>query len=215
MRVAALLAVVLSTAAACGSDADSDAGPNILPPDAEVDGMDAAELLAAYDAAVFGVPLADSMLDDPSKCDMGQSTDKVYYSPTFGVPGETTASCTMNADQVLLLNPVGYICLEEGEESADTDCLDQAWDLTSSSVTVNGQSVEDLAQRELDSDVFSLELPQGNVFDLPPGPYDAISRGQVVLVNDLPVGDHTIVLGGDFGDGEFAGSLTINLTVED
>lgn len=57
-------------------------------------------------------------------------------------------------------------------------------------------------------------LPDGNIFELPAGDTPQTSRGQVVLVDGLEAGDHEVVVAADFGDGEFAGSLAIALTVE-
>jgi hypothetical protein len=114
-----------------------------------------------------------------------------------------------------MLVPATVLCIEGDGDAADTACLDEQWNLTSSSVTINDVDVPDLEARQVDTEVFSADLPEGNIFEVDPGPVDAIARGQVVLVEDLPVGSHTVVVAADFGDGDFAGSLTIDLTVEE
>lgn len=210
--VAALVAASLLMA--CGSD-DSSSGPTVLEPDSEVDGQGPAELLATYSDAIAEVPLDESMLADPAKCDMGRSTDAVYFAPTFGSPGDSSTSCTMSADQALVLVPATVLCVATDGDAADTACLDEQWNLTSSSVTINDVDVTDLEGRQVDTEVFTADLPEGNIFEADPGSVDAIARGQVVLVEDLPVGSHTVVVAADFGDGDFAGSLTIDLTVEE
>jgi hypothetical protein len=212
-RVTATLAVGVLLAGACGSDGN-ESGPTVLAADAEVGGKDRAALLGDYTETWLTEPLETSFFTDLSNCDMGSSTETVYFAPSFVEPGDTSTSCTMQAGQTLFVSPVGFACLEEGEEKADTACLDGGWDLTSSSVTVNGDDVEDLDEREVDTDVLSVTLAESNLFEVPPGEYDAIARGQVVLIADLPVGEHTIVQSGNFADGEFAGSLTMELTVE-
>lgn len=211
-----IIAVLIATLplVACGSD-DDTSGPTVLDPGSEVEGMGAAELMAMYADAIAEVPLDESMLVDPATCDMGRSTDEVYFAPTFGSPGDSSTSCTMNADQALMLVPASVLCVATDGDAADTACLDDGWDLTSSSTTINDVEVTDLESREVDTEVFAANLPEGNIFDADPASVDGIARGQVVLVDDLPVGSHTVVVAADFGDGEFAGSLTIDLTVEE
>jgi hypothetical protein len=85
-------------------------------------------------------------------------------------------------------------------------------------VTVDGVEVESLDAYEVDSEVIDVTLPKGSVFaehdEVRAGPSRAIGRGQVVLVQGLAPGGHTVELAFDFGGGELAGSLTIDLTVE-
>jgi hypothetical protein len=221
-RAAALLATgVLVIVAGCGSDDDGNgegegdsSGPTVLAADAEVDGMDSVALLDYYTDAWVSEPLETSFIGELSNCDMGSSTDSVYFAPTFVEPGSATTQCTMQASQTLFLSPVGLVCIDDGEEQADTACLDEGWDLTSSAITINGDEVDGLDEREFDTEVLTVALTEGNIFDLPPGDYDVISRAQVVLVSDLPVGSHTIAQSGNFADGEFEGTLTMELTVE-
>lgn len=112
---------------------------------------------------------------------MGLSTDDEYFAPTFGAAGESSAACTMQADQALFLSPAGVWCIESDGDLADTACLDAQWNLTTSSVTIDGEPVTDLDSRRVDTAVRTITLPE---------------------------------LAADFGNGEFAGSITITLTVE-
>jgi hypothetical protein len=168
----------------------------------------------------YAVGVAETPADDPARnCDMGISTEDVYFAPTPAEPGDLSTTCTMSADQTLLVVPASAFCIDAPEAggTADTACLDDLWDLTGSSVTIDGVEVEDLDAYEVDSEVMDVTLPEGNIFEdhgVPAGPSRTIARGQVVLVQGLAPGGHTVVLGFDFGDGEFAGSLTIDLTVE-
>jgi hypothetical protein len=197
----------------------SSGGIEVLGPDADVNGMSTVDLLETYAVGVAETPADDSSMVDPAKCDMGLSTEEVYFAPTPGEPGELSTTCTMSADQTLLVVPTSAFCIDAPEAggTADTACLDSLWDLTSSSVTIDGVEVEGLDEYEVDSEVIDVTLPEGNVFEddeVPAGPSRTIARGQVVLVQGLAPGGHTVVLGFDFGNGEFAGSLTIDLTVE-
>jgi hypothetical protein len=220
------LMLTLAVGACGGDDADppstvgaSSSGVEVLGPDADVNGMSTADLLGRYAVGVAETPADDSSMVDPAKCDMGLSTEDVYFAPTPGEPGDLSTTCTMSADQTLLVVPTSAFCIDAPEAggTADTACLDSLWDLTGSSVTIDGVEVEGLDAYEVDSAVIDVTLPEGNVFedhDVPAGASRTIARGQVVLVRGLAPGGHTVVLAFDFGDGEFAGSLTIDLTVE-
>jgi len=216
--------VLILAAGACGDDgatAPSTTGASIGPfevlgPDAVVNGMTTADLLGTYAVGAAETPPDDSSLVDPAKCDMGLSTDDVYFAPTPGESGDQSTTCTMSADQTLLVVPTSAFCIHAPEAggTADTACLESLWDLTSSSVTIDGVEVQGLDAYVVDSEVIDVTLPEGFGHEVPAGPSRTIARGQVVLVQGLAPGGHTVVLGFDFGDGEFAGSLTIDLTVE-
>ena len=219
MRSLARLSFLMLVVAvgACGDDdatapptTEASSGPfEVLGPDADVDGMSAADLLGTYAVGVAETPADDSSMVDPAKCDMGLSTEDVYFAPTPGEPGDASMTCTMSADQTLLVVPASAFCIEAPEAggTADTACLDDLWDLTSSSLTIDGVEVEGLDAYEVDSEVIDVTLPKRNIFEdhgVRAGASRTIARGQVVLVQGLAPGDHTVVLGFDFGDGEFA-----------
>lgn len=84
-------------------------------------------------------------------------------------------------------------------------------------MTIDGVEVEGLDAYEVDSEVIDVTLPEGNIFEdhgVSAGASRIIARGQVVLVQGLAPGGHTVELAFDFGNGESAGSLTIDLTIE-
>ena len=132
-------------------------------------------LLGTYAVGVAETPADDSSMVDPAKCDMGLSTENVYFAPTPGEPGDLSTTCTMSADQTLLVVPTSAFCIDAPEAggTADTACLDSLWDLTSSSLTIDGVEVEGLDAYEVDSEVIDVTLPEANVFEdheVPAGP---------------------------------------------
>jgi hypothetical protein len=216
--------VLVLAVGACGDDdatAPSTTGASsgrieVLRSDADVNGTSTADLLGAYVVGIVETPADDSSVVDPAKCDMGLSTQDVYFAPTPSEPRDSSTTCTMSADQTLLVMPTSAFCIDAPEfgAAADTACLDSLWDLTSSSVTIDGVEVEGLDAYEVDSEVIDVTLPGGNIFEVPAGASSTIARGQVVLVKELAPGAHTVVLAFDYGNGESAGSLTIDLIVE-
>lgn len=213
LRMVAAAVVATLVMGACGGDAD-DAALRIVPADESVDGQSLTDLVAAYAIANTSATVDESALVDPSRCDMGKSTDAVYLAPTFGAPGEASTTCTVRRGQAVFLTPAGTWCIDDGTGGVDTACLDEAWNLTSSSVTLDGESI-DLTGRQVDTEVLTSDLPEGNLWDLPAGPTKVMARGQAVVVENLSVGTHEVVLAADFGNGEFAGSLKLTLVVEE
>ena len=132
-----------------------------------MNGISTADLLGTYAVGVVETPHGDSSVADPAKCDMGLSTEDVYFAPTPGEPGDLSTTCTMSADQTLLVVPTSAFCIDAPESggTADTACLDSLWDLTSSSVTIDGVEVEGLDAYEVDSEVIDVTLPERNVFE--------------------------------------------------
>jgi len=221
-----LFFVLVLAVGACGAEdatapstAGASSGVEVLDPDADINGMSTADLLGTYAVGVAETPADDSSMVDPAKCDMGLSTDDVYFAPTPSEPGDLSMTCTMSADQTLLVMPTSAFCIDAPEAggTADTACLDSLWDLTGSSLTIDGVEVEGLDAYEVDSEVIDVTLPEGNIFEdhgVSAGASRIIARGQVVLVQGLAPGGHTVELAFDFGNGESAGSLTIDLTIE-
>src|SRR4029079_16640846 len=117
-------------------------------------------------------------------------TGGVYFAPTPNEPGDVSTTSTMSADQTLLVAPASAFCIDAPEQggTADAACLDSLWDLTGSSLTIDGVEVEGLDAYEVDSEVLDVKLPEGSIFEVqgvPAGPSRTIARGQVVLVRGL------------------------------
>lgn len=199
----------------CGSDADSTSGLKVVEPGSDVDGTSQVELVELSTGGLLSVPAESNVLVDPANCDMGLSTDDFYFSPTWGAPGTSTTSCSMSAGQALILLPAALQCADTQDDGgASEECIEENWNLTSASVSVDGDVYDDWEERVVDTEVFPVSLPEGNVFDIPAEDTEMRSRAVIFVVEGLPEGEHDIVLAGDFGDGEFAGQLDLTLTVE-
>ena len=84
-------------------------------------------------------------------------------------------------------------------------------DLSSLELTIDGVSYGSLEDFRVQSNPFPIRLPEDNLFGAPPGTYIGISDGIWVIVEGLPVGEHTIEFGGQ-ADG-FTVHVTYHLTV--
>jgi hypothetical protein len=195
--------------AACGGDDDAQ---RVVPADESVAGKTLTDLVADWTRNVHETPLDESFLMDPSKCDMGGSTDEVYLAPTW-TDGETAATCTVREGQAVLLVPVAILLVDDQEEGFEPGELESGWNLTSALLTLDGEAIE-LAQRQVDTPVITVDLPEGNIWEAPVGEFEAATRAQAVVIENLSVGTHEVVLAGEFGDGEFGGTMTLTLVVE-
>lgn len=209
LRSCLVLLAMIPLLNGCGGDKKME----VLAPDAAVAGQGAQELLQQFITNVAEVPLEDNMFNDPNNCDMGRSTSAIYFGPAWSAPGPRTASCTMQASQTLFLSPVGVFCSDVLPEEPTIECLDGFWEVAESSVTIDGELVANMEDRVVEFAPVVMNLPDGDIFQLGVPSTEIIARGYVVLVQGLPVGEHSVVLSGAFDSG-FAGTLTIDLTVE-
>ena len=209
-------AIVLATAslAGCGSDSDSS-GPNVVEPGADVNGTTQVELAELLTKGWVSVAAESNSIIDPANCDMGLSTDDFYLAPSWGAPGTSAAACSMDADQALVLSPAGLMCVAtQGDGGASPECFEENWDLTSATVSVDGEVFDDWEAHVVDTELFPVSLVDGNIFEVPAEDTEMRARQVIFVVEGLAEGEHDIVLAGDFADGEFAGQLDLTLTVE-
>ena len=95
-------------------------------------------------------------------------------------------------------------CIEDAESTIDT--------VSTLEVTIDGVSIEHLKENfRVQSNPFPVKLPKDNLFGVPPGTYTGISDGYWVLVEPLPVGEHTIHFA---AQAVFEQDITYHLTVE-
>ena len=210
-RVCCVVGAAASIAAGCSDDRGFD----VLSPGAVVDGgQDAISLLGEYWKGMLELPSEQTVIVDPGECDMGLSGEAAYFAPTLSGSDETAAMCSAPEGAVIVVLPASVVCVEEGIDKADVPCLESMWNLTSSSVVVDGRPEAELTQFEVDSEEFVVRLGEANLVRLRPGVHRAIARGQVVMLEGLARGRHVIELSARFaGDGGNDGTLAIELEV--
>ena len=218
-RLTCTLGVLVLAATAlvgCGSDSSSSgAGMTELEPDADVNGTTTVELAELMTGAWVESPAESNSAIDPTLCDMGLSTDDYYLAPSWVEPGTAAASCTMKADQALVLFTAGLMCVDvAGDNGASPECLEDNWGLTSASVTIDGEVFDDWEDRVVSTDAFPVSLVEGNIFEAEPEDTEMRARQTIFVFDGLAVGEHDIVIAGNFDDGDFAGQLDLTLTVE-
>jgi hypothetical protein len=221
LAIATLAAIGLSLAL-WSAPPPAEAGP---PPHAKAFGL----LSRDWWQWVLSIPAEDNPLLDETgaKVALNQSGDVWYLAGVLSASGEAVRTATIPSGKWLFF-PVlnyefdNYLCLEPdltlsiGQmRKAAGDVMDTAVDLL---VEVDGVPH---AYKRATSPPFAITLPEDNVFlhvgcpDAPAaGTYaPAISDGYWVMLEPLPVGEHTIHFRGTLPDIPFTLDITYHLTV--
>jgi hypothetical protein len=184
-----------------------------------------AELNVAWFQWILSQPRIGNPGFDPTGayCASGQSGDVWFLAGSFD-ERVVERTCTIPSGRAILvpiLNVFTHCYLED--EDCTAESLGPELDVylngfTGMYATVDGADMRDPADYRVDAAEFSVELPDGNLFqayEIPiTGLVDGLyGGGYWMLFDPLPAGEHTIAFGGLFPDG-FANNNTYTLTVE-
>ncbi len=195
---------------ACGSVLDGGGGaaanqnPRVIPIHATPHGLSYGEWSAKWWQWALGIPAASNPLLDSTGefCDVGQSGPVWFLAGTFG--GAATRACTVPPGKALffpLFDTVWGGPPPAGDCTEDPCNIDRLRDLAAGRVAqvtlleaeVDGVALKGLASYRALSPVFSVVFPEGNVFELPAGPFEPlISDGYFLMLAPQSVGQHTI-----------------------
>jgi hypothetical protein len=192
------------------------------------------ELTAEWWQWALSIPTSvNPQLDTTGEnCMVGQRGSKWFLAGVFG-GGTTTRTCSVPANVVLffpIINSVNFntpkVCGQGPKDIPVTDlrALSAAFidGATNLSVEVDGKPVANL--QRVQSQVFEVALPEGNVFDapctkaglgnVPAGIYSpAVDDGFYVELNPLPIRKHKLQFHAENPSQDFVQDVTYNLTV--
>lgn len=186
----------------------ASAGPVILPQGSSVAGQTVPEYTAQWWQTALEVPFSQSPLTDPMAAeDVGAVT--FLYGPSSPDPViSVNRSVTIQDDFILFPVLNGFFAITSTDPPGTTvadarEVLAGGIDeIQSLFATIDGVSVpmsELLLHRE-QSPVFTLDLPEGNLFGIPPEFVDeTVSDGYWLMLEPLGPGEHTLSFGGQFG----------------
>jgi hypothetical protein len=130
-------------------------------------------------------------------------------------------TCTVPADTQLffpVFNNI-FVLTEVGETEQDArDFLNTFMDSVQNDsaftrkVTVDGKEVQSKRIIRADSPLFTLDLPENNLFGLAAGEYDAVGTGLWATLPGLSEGEHTIHV--VMTSSTFSQDITYHVTVE-
>jgi len=179
----------------------------VLPPDAEVAGLTLGEWQARQWQYMASFPFAGHPVfdDTGAMCGVGQS-GPVFLLADSGVERPIERSCTV-PEGIHVLVPLGGVECSTVEpapffgrnEEELRQCANQLMDqvgLNGVTVSVNGVEVPDLETYQSESPLFTLTLPEDNLFRAPAGVAHAVADGFQIMVGPLPAGEHEIVVRG-------------------
>jgi hypothetical protein len=222
----AVLVVALVPAGALAEGGNGKA--KVFAPNAHPYGKSYAEWTATWWPWALAEPAATNPVVDPTgaSCAVGQPGGKVWLlAGTFG--GAATRECTVPKGKALLLPLVNNFWCAFPEDPPNEKTLEfiraqMAFvkrDAANLSATIDGVAVPNLRDFYVESAVFRVVLPPGNVAGAPAGLVcdPSVDFGFYLIVKPLSTGEHTIRFTGGFADTtgalRFSTDTTYHLTV--
>jgi hypothetical protein len=206
---------VLTTAA-------QDATPPPAPVTITAPGGDYAAWVAAWGQWAFSFPAAVSPYSDTTgaACGLGQHGPTVFLAGSAVGAGAITRACTIVEGTSVLVPVIAVDCSTAeadpfyGSDAASlaTCAQTNADAITAGHATIDGTDVPDLATYRVQSPVFNVVLPEGNILNAPAGAASVVVDGAFLNIEDLAAGEHTISFGGTYQSGG-AIDITYNITV--
>ena len=215
-RVLALALFLCVTLTASPAGAAGNPNPGItLPPQARLFGRTLSEWVDQWFTWSVEVPADQNTVFHPENCQLNQG-GKVFYLPTSISLG-VHFDCTVPAGAHILVFVGGTIDWLDAnlntEAKVRQDLESALTHLSTVRASVDGQRLRDLRRYFVESPhLFTVDLPEGALFGLPPGPLGFLGGGIFLMLRPLSVGEHTIRLFDAFDDGFQASSLT-HLTI--
>jgi len=219
-RLAAVLALLCTLSFAGGGIAAQEASPAAspvaspvgtskltIPVDEPVAGLSQGEWSARQWQWLVSFPNEASPNADQTgaRCGLGQSGPVFFLAGLVG-PGPAERACTVPAGVAILLPVFGAECstLEPppffGRDEAElaacaAAAADTLPDPARMEVLVDGQALGDLGRFRVATPVFTLALPEDNVFGTPAGVGSAVGDGYFIMLAPLPPVEHVVELG--------------------
>jgi hypothetical protein len=200
----------------------ADLGELVLPPDAPAYGLTYEAWTARFAQWAHSLPLAIHPAADPTGalCGLGQA-GPVFFLVQAGGQDAVERTCTVPAGTALLLPLLSASCTTvepppfHGRDEAALRACTEAWFATAVELTavVDGETIPDLERYRVQSDLFAVALPAGNMLGVEPTVTQGVVEGYWLLLAPLPVGEHELRFGGAVPDSDFSTEVTYHLTV--
>ena len=182
----------------------------------EIDGASLGEWSARYWQWVTSLPVGENPAQDPTGalCGYGQ-TGPVFFiprnMPPCTVPEGVSVFLPIAGSQCSTLEPPPF---HGDDEASLTACAAiEADRYTRIVVRVNGEVVPDVEHYRAASPVFSMQLPENNIFAVPAGTGLAVADGYHVVFRPLQPGTYEIVVHVEVIDGYALPDKTLHLSV--
>ena len=212
------------------AQADDEARGQVIPRDANTYGNSSGEWSARWWQWAFSIPAATNpVLDETgAHCAEGQSGPVWFLAGSF-FGGTFERACTVPPDKALFLPIVnaafGAAVFDCEPTQPGVPCnitilraaAAASMDPVTLEASLDGVPVHHVRDYRVQSPVFSVTLPEGNVVDVPSGTYaPMVSDGYWLMLAPLAAGAHTIHFTNRITGGPFAGTeteITYHLTI--
>lgn len=215
--------------------------PGVIPPQSKALGMTYAEWSVEWWQWIYSIPLSDNPWFQDERCDVGEQPRHVRFlagkicmtfDPDQGCYADSTVvtrHCTIppgthlffpvanaEADSVGIDPPLTPEELSSWVTSQYESTVSMSAEVDG--VPVNGLSKPLTSPYRVKSDFFSYVVPEDNVIqvwipDFPAGTIEpAIADGAFLMLAPLPVGEHTVRFGANFGTFSFLITYIITVT---
>lgn len=185
---------------------------------------DPAKLGVLWWQHVASIPAAQNPLFDLSgaSCTVGQRDD-VWFLHGLTYPGNTLGepivrTCTIPTGKQIFVPFINWICVPFPGETIQQNvgfCKD-ANDLTDlMSLSIDGQSRNDLIKRIVHKHAFDLTMPDDNAFGWPSGVFTAVHDGYFARLPKLAEGHHQVHIQGGVSAFEFYIDVVYEIDIVD
>lgn len=189
------------------------------PVPAVVETSDADEVVA-WGQWLFSFPAAVSPGADATgaACGLGQQGEYFYLAPSYVGAGTVARACTVLEGAIVVVPVIAVDCSTaeaapfNGTDAATlASCATTNADaITAGHASVDGTDVADIASHRVQTGVFGVILPDGNVLNGTVGATSMVIDGAFISVSGLTAGEHTINFGGTYQSG---GAIDITYTI--
>ena len=134
-------------------------------------------------------------------------------------PSSAGAPCPRGTALLLPLLSASCTTVEpppfHGRDEAALRACTEAWFATAVELTavVDGEAIPDLDRYRVQSDLFTVALPAGNILGVEPTVTQGVADGYWLLLAPLPVGEHELRFGGGIANSGISTEVTYHLTV--
>jgi hypothetical protein len=204
VSVGLLLAVFCATDRSASAQARSQANsnPGVLPPDSHPHGLTYGQWSARWWEWALEQPAALSPLADTTgaNCAVGQSGSVWFLAGTFQMTEPVTRMCTIPPGKTLFFPIANAFYSAEGTfAEMQARAIADVNTATGLSVTVDGRALNSVNLYRALSPDFTLDLPLGNIFGVPPDAYKpSAADGYYIMLTPLTPGTHTIQIKAQF-----------------
>jgi hypothetical protein len=207
------------------ASAESTSTSSVYPPDSTPYNLTYGEWSARWWQWVISLPEAINPLTDNTgeDCAQGQNqTGPVWFlTGTFG--GSVERTCTIPEGKAILFPILNFVNVRsaptETEEDLRMTNKVQADNAALLEASVDRVPLQDLQNYRAESpSLFNITFPEGNILGIPGGSSEAVADGYWVMLQPLPVGEHTIHFRGAYVDvtapgGNIVTETTYHLTI--